>query len=138
MSGWRTFGLLAAATFGLGACAPTFAGRLLTEGGEPIGSDDARVNITNLTPLDEPVSILSPVDGSGAFTAKSVPPGEYLVEAIVPGFAVASRQIVVKDESVVLDLRLKQLASAAPTAIGVGAGGDGRGAGGAVLAPPSF
>jgi hypothetical protein len=138
MKRWCKIAAAATMTLGLGACAPTFAGRLLTEDGEPIGANDARVNITNLTPLEQPVSILSPVDGSGAFAARGLPPGEYLVEAIVPGFAVASQQIVVKGDPVVLDLRLKQLAAAAPTAIGVGAGGDGRGAGGAVLAPPSF
>ena len=121
------------------ACAPTFAGRLLNDAGEPIASSDARVNITNLSQQDPPIAILSPVDGDGKFAARSLPPGEYLVEAIVPGYAVSSRSIEVRGgQPVAVDLRLKQLASAAPTAIGVGAAGDGRGAGGAVLAPPSF
>lgn len=123
------------------SCAPTLAGRLVGPGGEIVTSPDARVNVTSLANSAEadPVVLVTTVDRSGRFsTDKGLGDGEWLVEALVPGYSVTSTKIKAphKDE-LKLTLTPMPRSKAAP----VGANPDvpaGRGAGGATLTPPQL
>jgi hypothetical protein len=148
---------LAAMTAAAYGCAPTLAGRLTDPAGRPVAAADARVNITSLTspsaPADAeaPVVEVCPVDDGGRFEADTdLPDGAYLVEALVPGYALASETVTIGgqeanggDRAGGLVLTLKPLATPAATAIGAkikAAPGDdsSRGAGGATLMPPQL
>jgi hypothetical protein len=125
----------------LTSCAPTLAGRLIGPGGEIVTSPDARVNVTSLASAAdaEPVIHVTTVDSSGRFsTDEGLGDGEWLIEALVPGYAVSSARIKAphKDE-LKLTLTPMPRSKAAP----VGANPDvkaGRGAGGATLTPPQL
>lgn len=134
--------LLLLATLGLAAaCAPTLAGHLKGPNGEPITGAEARVNIQPLDDAAEPGStVVVTVDGDGAFaTDASLKPGPYLVEALVPGYGVASRKVTVGEDGEPLVLKLSPLAKTKAKAIGANVEADGaRGAGGATLTPPSL
>ena len=132
---------LAAAVFlatGLTACAPTLAGQLHDPAGRPVTATDARVNITRVT-ADAPGGVVAVVDDDGHFaTDAELPAGDYLVEALVPGYAAASRRITLADHATV-DLTLKPLPRAKTRATHANTAVDeGRGAGGALLMPPSL
>jgi len=122
------------------------AGRLTTQTGALVASPDARVNITNLTPHGKaaPATLVIAVARDGTFATRAeLPPGDYLVEALVPGYTLASKRVQIGDDSSSSDahltLMLKPLAQAKVTPIGVNTSVDeGRGAGGATLMPPSL
>lgn len=79
------------------------------------------------------------VSRKGTFsTREALPPGDYLVEALVPGYAVASRRVKIGTaEHVTLTLQPAFVAKG--PGIGVNAHPDqGRGAGAATLTPPSL
>jgi len=125
----------------LTACAPTLAGHLKGPGGEPVFGPEARVNIQPLDEAAEPGStVVVTVDGSGAFTTDAeLKPGPYLVEALVPGYGVASRKVTIGSDSEPVELKLAPLAKTKAKAIGANVDADGgRGAGGATLTPPSL
>jgi len=127
-------------------CAPTMAGRLTTQAGALVSSPDARVNITSLTPhgADAPAALVVAVAGDGTFSTRAeLPPGDYLVEALVPGYTLASKRVKIGDDAdsddTRLTLTLKPLAQTKVSPIGVNTAVDeGRGAGGATLMPPSL
>lgn len=136
MSLVKTLGLLVFTGL-LASCAPTLAGQLRGESGEPITTKDARVNVAPLSGHEH--ALVLEVDETGHFTSdEDLTPGTYLVEALVPGYAVCSEKIEL-GKSQTVDLKLKPLAALKPGVIGTGtAGAAARGAGSATLTPPSF
>lgn len=131
-----TLGLLLALT----GCAPTVAGQLKGPGGEIVASPEARINIVSLAGEgSEQKVVVTLVDSNGTFaTSEELPPGDYLVEALVPGYAPASERVRLEDAGHI-ELTLKPLETLKAQAIGVNVGVDeGRGAGGATLTPPNL
>ncbi len=125
----------------LNSCAPSLAGQLHGHG-QVFGSE-AKVNITPLateqaTKGHETLVLSVRPDGSFA-TNEDLPPGDCLVEALVPGFAIASTHINLADGHKKVDLDLKPLPKI-PLRTGqiTRSVDDGRGGGGATLAPPSL
>ncbi|MBM4250857.1 MAG: hypothetical protein FJ146_02700 [Deltaproteobacteria bacterium] len=123
------------------SCAPSLAGRLDSHG--QILGPDAKVNITPLaatTSGQRVGSIIISVKPDGTFaTEEQLPVGDCLVEALVPGFAVASTHVNLDGSSKKIDLDLRPLPRTSLRASQVQRTiEDGRGAGGANLAPPSL
>jgi hypothetical protein len=120
-------------------CAPTLSGKLTAEDGELTPSSDARVNVVPISPAAGDKAVVVAVASDGTFsTREELPAGDYLVEALVPGYAVASRRVKIGDGEAV-DLTLKRVGSDRAPTIGINAEGDGgRGAGGAMLTPPNL
>ena len=127
------------------ACAPTLSGQLHGSSTNPWGPD-ARINITELNPIKkDPAShanyhnLVLLVDADGHFaTREPLPAGEYLIEALVPGYASESQRLNLAVTNHV-ELSLKPLTSAPVRANQLNSTlEEGRGAGGATLAPPSL
>ena len=126
----------------LPACAPTLAGQLKGADGEIVTSADARVNIVGLDGGEDGVAtrvVVVLVDGGGGFsTSEELPPGEYLIEALVPGYALASKRVRLGETDAV-ELTLAKVAETKTEAVRASSGlGAGRGGGGATLTPPSL
>lgn len=125
-------------TLALAGCAPTLAGRLTTGDGEAVASAEARVNVASLS---SEATVVLPVDASGKFAADlDLPEGDYLVEALVPGYKIESKRITLgSGDEPVLELRLSPLEKTRATATSANLEApEGRGAGGASLTPPTF
>jgi len=123
----------------LGACAPTLAGVVKSTDGAIQVSPDARVNITSLVVVGERHITSVKVDERGKFSTRDpLPQGDYLIEALVPGYSVTSKKIRVGEKGDVT-LLLQPVGQQKSTTIGVNLQGDqARGAGGATLTPPTF
>jgi hypothetical protein len=123
----------------MAGCAPTLSGQLKGPGGEVVTTPDARVNISSLSAAEGAILVV-PVDGSGQFsTDEDLPAGEYLVEALVPGFGLASTKVQVGGDEPEVELTMTPLERPKTTAIKVNINGDaGRGGGGATLTPPNL
>ncbi len=125
----------------LSACAPTIAGQLKGPAGEVVTGPEARVNVVSLAKGEgsEPQTFVAVVDGGGKFSlSEDLPQGDYLVEALVPGYAPASERVKLADAGHV-ELTLKPVGAVKAQAIGANIGVDeGRGAGGATLTPPNL
>lgn len=119
-------------------CTTTISGNLTDHAGRPIFSPDARVNISSLkgTALQETQVVR--VEKDGSFLSLDLKPGQYLVEALVPGFLPESKSVKVdSDQSVVL--QLQQVETAKAGTIGTGHHVEfSRGSGGADLMPPNL
>lgn len=127
------------------SCAPTLSGQLHAPVEGPF-SDEARINVTELSAApgasgaEVPLrTVILPVSSDGKFTTKEkLPPGEYLVEALVPGYAAQSQKINLAQTSRI-ELTLQPLPPAKVRAMHLNSGlEEGRGAGGATLTPPSL
>lgn len=125
----------------LPACAPTIAGQLKGPGGEIVTGPEARVNVVSLANGDgsESQTFVAVVDDGGKFSlSEDLPAGDYLVEALVPGYAPASERVKLADAGHV-ELTLKPVGAVKAQAIGANVGVDeSRGAGGATLTPPNL
>lgn len=123
------------------ACAPSVAGQLKGPGGEVVTGPEARVNVVSLANGEsgEPQTYVAVVDDGGKFqVSEDLPAGEYLVEALVPGYAPASERVKLADAGQ-LEFTLKPVGAAKAQAVGANAGVDeGRGAGDATLTPPNL
>jgi hypothetical protein len=125
------------------ACAPTLAGQLKDPGGEPVTAKDARVNVVRLDAGDEATNeataLSLEVDGSGGFsTRETLPPGRYLIEALVPGYALTSKQVDLADAGEV-DLTLAPVGKVKAKTTRANTQLDAaRGSGDATLTPPSL
>ena len=120
----------------LASCAPTLAGVVQDGDGKPIQTQAGTVNVSSLTSNDSFVLSVGP-DGKFA-TEVDIPPGEYLVEALVPGYELQSKKYTVGEEGDLV-LQLQPLAKGRPSAIGANLDGEvSRGAGGATLTPPKL
>jgi len=125
----------------LAACAPTLAGHLKSPTGEVVSTPEARVNISSLDGDAANASILVVTVGSdGTFkTDADLKAGDYLVEALVPGYGLASTKVKVGADEPDVELTLTPLARPKTTAVGVNIKSDaGRGEGGATLTPPNL
>ena len=124
-------------------CAPTIQGHLRGATGEIVSSPQARVNVVSLGASSgdgaEPRTLILEVDGGGGFaTREELPPGEYLVEALVPGYVLTSRRIRLGEDDTI-DLTLAKTAATKTEAVRANTTLDaGRGGGGASLTPPSL
>lgn len=79
----------------LPACSTTIKGKLSNLSGSSINSDDARVNVISLTNNKSIPQILS-VDSDGRFVTKGdLDNGNYMIEALVPGYKPLSVQLTV-------------------------------------------
>jgi hypothetical protein len=126
-------------TFFLVGCAPTLAGTVKSTEGEMVVSSDARVNLTSLIVVGEKHMASIKVDERGKFSTRDpLPEGDYLIEALVPGYSVTSKKIRIGQKGDIT-LLLQPVNQQKSTAIGVNLQGDqARGAGGATLTPPTF
>lgn len=128
------------ATLAMTACAPTLAGQLASAKGEFRSSPDARVNVTSLDHGDgEPRVMTLEVGADGNFsTRESLPAGSYLVEAVVPGYAVQSKTVQLGDEAPI-EMTLTPVAPVKAKTTRAHAELDqSRGSGDAMLMPPSL
>jgi hypothetical protein len=119
-------------------CAPTLAGKLTLSSGDPIISKSGSVNITSLNSKTQKPVVIN-VDENGEWsTDLELSNGDYLVEALVPGYSLGSKKISLgKGEDVTIVL--SKLGSVNAKAIGVNVHSDvGRGFGGATLTPPKL
>ena len=129
---WKNFSGLMTILFSL-SCSSKFSGRLATD--DPVQHmEEARVNVVG---LDNNFRSVCAVDEDGEFSVESdMPDGLYLVEAILPGFAMASYKLKVDDNKNVL-IRMKTLPDTGKYASPVPKGLDmGRASGSMRLMPP--
>ena len=125
-------------------CAPTLSGQLQGSGGKLFGPD-ARVNITPLKEQTDQYNVYTnktlilKVQPDGAFsTDEKLPPGDCLVEALVPGYSLASIHVNV-DSKHRVELKLSPLSPTSMRATQLPYGlEDSRGSGSANLAPPTM
>ena len=127
---------LIAAFFAMG-CATKITGNLQSLKGAPVYSKEARVNIVNLTNIaEEPQSLVVNKDGSFS-TDEAIANGQYMVEALVPGFKPMSIKIrVEKSENILLKLSPSK-ALKSNTFKYHDSLDESRGQGGATLIPPA-
>lgn len=125
-------------TLSLFGCAPSLAGRVSSTTGDLVDTSDARVNVSS---LDSEVTFVLAVDRNGKFTTEEeLPTGDYLIEALVPGYKIESKRVTIgKDSPSPIELQLSPLekTKARSTSANLDAP-EGRGAGGASLTPPTF
>lgn len=119
------------------SCAPTLAGNISTQSGNVIESSEGRINITSLNNPDQNSMVVRINQGEWS-TDSDLAPGDYLVEALVPGFRLMSQKITLGQTKKV-SMILSPLSKTDPTAIGANLDADvGRGQGGATLTPPKL
>lgn len=119
-------------------CSPTLSGHLSTTTGEPVTASEARVNVSN---LNDDQSIILSVEKNGRFsTRQDLPKGEYLVEALVPGYKIESKRVKLgADAPLNIELKLQPLERTRTRSTSANLDApEGRGAGGATLTPPNF
>jgi hypothetical protein len=123
----------------LASCAPTLSGLIKSSEGSLVVSQESRINITSLSLSTERHMATLNVQRDGSFsTRENLPAGDYLVEALVPGYAVSSKRVKIGSKEQVT-LMLQPSTVLKTPSIGVNARLDqGRGAGGATLMPPSL
>lgn len=120
----------------LSGCAPSLAGVIKDTEGKLVSSPSATVNVSS---LNGDASVILTVDRDGRFqTDEALPDGDYLIEALVPGYSLESQRVSVGTTKEV-ELTLRALDQTKPAAIGANMDGEiGRGAGGATLTPPQL
>jgi hypothetical protein len=104
--GRKKFSLLIAVTFlsvcfVFVSCVQKFSGTITTNGAT-YDREQAKVLITSLEDKSIEPKLLE-IAENGSFSCEILRSGEYLVEAIVPGFKVKSERILLKKSSVHLD-----------------------------------
>lgn len=129
---------------GLSACAPGLSGKLVSSDGKLAVTKDAKVNVTRLdadagATESGPSVFIGEVGPSGAFAITlEAGEGEYLVEAVVPGYAVASQKINLRDGNTVT-MQIEPVGKPKASVISTNMGAETVvGAGGATLTPPNL
>lgn len=129
---------------GLSACAPGLSGQLASSDGLLAMSRDAKVNVTRLDvgsgAEDGAASVfIGDVASDGTFAVTlQAGEGEYLVEAVVPGYAVTSQKINLNDGNTV-NMQIEPVGTPKASAISTNMGAETAvGAGGATLTPPKL
>lgn len=127
------------------ACTPNLSGQLISTDGQLSVSRDAKVNVTRLdvdsadAATVQPNVFIGDVGADGKFSVTlDVAEGEYLVEAVVPGYAVVSQRVNMADGQ---PITLQMIPVGNPKAGMIGTNMDadaGVGSGGATLTPPSL
>ncbi len=127
--------ILALTAFG---CAPTLSGKLALSTGEPIATKDGSINITSLKGGSHTVIVVTVNEDGEWATDADLAEGAYLVEALVPGYTLSSKRIVLGQEEDI-EIVLTKLEQIDSEAVGVNLDGDvARGSGGATLMPPNL
>ncbi|MEZ4743590.1 MAG: hypothetical protein R3B45_14290 [Bdellovibrionota bacterium] len=126
-------------------CSSALSGNLKTLDEQPIDYSNARVNIVPLDVTSKSQggksgtvnSTIVAVSNDGSFIVnKSLKKGRYLVEALVPGFKLASAEIDLnKTDKIVLDLMPNPIPDASMIGVNPDVNAN-RGIGGASLTPP--
>ena len=136
--------IVLAVLLSLNACVPGVSGKLVATEGSLAISKDAKVNVTrlDLTAPADPESVqvfIGDVNPDGTFSVSlDATEGEYLVEAVVPGYAVSSQKIALADQKEVT-MQLIPVGKPSASMIGTNMDADvGVGSGGATLTPPSL
>lgn len=125
----------------LQACSATLEGQLLVKGQELSHlSPDARVNVAPLSRATPPIVL--EVDGKGGFALnEDLPDGQYLIEALVPGYKVASKTITISgaegSPQVIMNLSAIEKRDTKSFKANIGDGSF-LGQGSAALTPPSL
>jgi hypothetical protein len=119
-------------------CAPTISGSIVAPDHLDVHYDTARINISSLSDHRIGSYIIS-VEKDGRFrVGEKLEKGRYLVEALVPGFRIASTELTL-DKSQDVKIELVPLPKSSTKAIGINLNLDeSRGTGGATLTPPSL
>lgn len=135
------FGLVMSSLL-LFACTPSLSGQLVTTDGKLAVTRDAKVNVTRLdaeTGGEQPSVFVGDVGSDGAFSVTlAAAEGEYLVEAVVPGYAVVSQKVNMADGAPVT-LQMIPIGNPKASMIGTNMDADtGVGSGGATLTPPNL
>ncbi len=128
----------------LNSCVPGLNGQMVATEGTLAVSKDAKVNVTrlDLASAEDPEAMsvfIGDVNPDGTFSVTlDADEGEYLVEAVVPGYAVSSQKIALVDQKSVT-LQLIPVGKPNASMIGTNMDADvGVGSGGATLTPPSL
>jgi hypothetical protein len=127
----------------LNSCVPGVSGQLVATEGALAISKDAKVNVTRLDLASadpETVSVfIGDVNADGTFSVSlGAGDGEYLVEAVVPGYAVSSQKIALSEQKSIT-MQLVPVGKPSASMIGTNMDADvGVGSGGATLTPPSL
>lgn len=123
----------------LSGCATTIKGKVVpSDAKSPLVG--GKVNVQRLDAANGPrLSLVTDLAPDGSFeTPGDLPPGEYLVEPLIPGFTSESKTVKTSDGH---DLLFKASPLAAPKRSAIGARSDAmpaRGEGAAVLTPPQM
>lgn len=129
---------------GLSACAPGLSGQLVSSDGLLSMPKDAKVNVTRLDVSSGSEVAAASVfigdvasDGTFAVTLQAGE-GEYLVEAVVPGYAVASQKINLNEGNTV-NMQIEPVGQPKASTFSTNMGAESAvGAGGATLTPPKL
>jgi hypothetical protein len=128
----------------LNACVPGVSGKLVATEGALAVSKDAKVNVTRLDHASSDDSNFVPVfigdvNPDGTFSVSlDASEGEYLVEAVIPGYAVSSQKVTLADQK---EVTMQLIPVGKPNASMIGTNMDadvGIGSGGATLTPPNL
>jgi hypothetical protein len=121
------------------ACTRTISGKLTTESGGLVVSEDARVNISRLDQSGRSEMYVYTIDSDGEFeSTDDLKPGRYLVEVLAPGYSAVSAHVDMKKSSFV-KLVTKKIEKTRYQSFGANEDVElGRGSGGAVLTPPQL
>jgi type III secretory pathway lipoprotein EscJ len=121
-------------------CATKIAGHLVDAAGNPVTQEFGKVNITRLDgKIDDSFQETIAVTDDGTFeSVTEIPAGQYMVEALVPGYKAESIRLQIK-ESQQIKLVLIPLPKVQHSTIRTNLDLDvGRGAGSATIDPPSL
>ena len=128
---------------GLSACAPGLSGQLVATQGNLAITRDAKVNVTRLDVTSgedsQPSVFIGDVSSDGSFAVTlDAADGEYLVEAVVPGYMVASQKLQLSESNSVI-LQIVPIGKPTAGMIGTNMNAEtGIGSGGATLTPPKL
>lgn len=89
------------------SCAHYISGQLIDSNGGVIVNQEARINIIHIkNGTNKFISVLK-TNNKGKFSSsKNLPKGEYLIEALVPGYKIASKNIILeKSLNIILTLQ---------------------------------
>lgn len=120
------------------SCAPSLSGQLLESNGEPVYHQDGRINISLIKPDQEQESFIVSLNKDGSFDSPgNLKSGTYLVEALVPGYRLHSKQVELQS-SQKTKLVLEKLESTEADLIRYSGGNQGVGSGKVNLTPPQM
>jgi len=124
----------------LSGCATSISGQLKSARGDDLNIVNGKVNIVRVDGGEaQPYVVVVDVDSAGRFTTiEKVPPGNYLVEALIPGYKPASMHVDL-EQSKKIELLLTPIRSAAHEIFRIDRDIEAsKGAGGVLLMPPEL
>jgi hypothetical protein len=132
----KRFPLVAIFAIVLSSCSTSISGKLRSFEGNAIYSNEARVNVVSLDSTELEPQVLTVKEDGSFTTSESLEKGQYMVEALVPGYKPMSIKLnVEKSEDILLKLtpskRVKKNSFKYHEELD-----ESRGQGGATLVPP--